>query len=237
MNNYTKRPQINTLVIVPLKQDLRGNVTERAEGFFASLIGSKGFGKAEIDKLDFGVVGVVLHQNILWFEVSVHDSEAVEVVKCGGQGVGDFACSVLIESELSLFEEGEEVASFQIFHYNVDVVLVFKDVIEQDNIFVLTDFEDFNLSFEQLLILERKIFSLHNLNSDFFSSFLVDSSFDNTVLALTEIFLNIVVVEKIGVSNRLFDGLHPAFLFILSFQPQKNLPLFSCSRFFFCLGK
>lgn len=47
-------------------------------------------------------------------------------------------------------QEREEVTSSEYLHHDVDRVLVFEDVIEFYNVWMLTNFEHFYFSFEQL---------------------------------------------------------------------------------------
>ena len=115
--------------------------------------------------------------------------------------------------ELSAFQIREEIATLQVFHYDVDVVLILKEIKHANDIRMLTDFQDFDLTFQQLLIFQVQFLLLDDLDCDLFASFLVIALLHDTVLALSKSLTNIKEVIQVGVTNDLLDGSHP-FLFL-----------------------
>jgi hypothetical protein len=69
--------------------------------------------------------------------------------------MSNLSSSVLWNFELPLFQVIKEVSSLQVFHDNVDIVLVFKNVFKFNDVRVLADFQDFDFSFQQFLIFQR----------------------------------------------------------------------------------
>lgn len=61
----------------------------------------------------------------------------------------------------------EEITALEVFHHDVNEVRVLEHVIKSDDIGMLAHFEHLDFSLEQFHILERKVFLLDDLNSDF----------------------------------------------------------------------
>lgn len=103
---------------------------------------------------------------------------------------------VLGDDELAPLEVIKQIASSQVLHDNVDVVLVFKQVEEPDDVRVLTHFEDFNLTALQLDVLHGHFFLAHDLDGHLLAGFLVNTCLDQTELAFAECLLDFVEVEQ-----------------------------------------
>ena len=86
------------------------------------------------------------------------DSEILEIEHCGGDLMADlldFAFFKFIVFGLVIMEQR---ASVQVFHHNVDVLRVLKDIKESDDMGMLTYLQDLNFSFVKL-----EIFGIHLL--------------------------------------------------------------------------
>lgn len=83
---------------------------------------------------------------------------------------------------------------------------------------MLTNFENFNLTFEQLQVFDIKVAFFNNLNSNLLLCTFVVRMFNNTVLTFTKNFTELVEVIKITVADRLFYGGYPLILLVLIFK-------------------
>ncbi len=76
----------------------------------------------------------------------MRDSERVQVVQRSCNLVGQFASPVFSHSERSFFEVIEKIAATHVLHNDVDVVLVFEDIEQPDDMWMLTHLKNLNLS-------------------------------------------------------------------------------------------
>ena len=77
-------PDVDGLVVGPLKEDLRSDVGQSAKGLGALLVGSDHLGEAEVDDLDVAVFGLVDHEDVFRLEITMGDAVAMEVEEGGG---------------------------------------------------------------------------------------------------------------------------------------------------------
>lgn len=127
----------------------------------------------------------------------------------------DVLCDVLSHSEFALFKERKQIATFKIFHDNVEVVLIFKNVIQLDDVGVLANLEHLHLSLEQLLVLDVEVLLLHDFDSDLLATLFVDAKLDDSVFPLAEVVSQLIEIEDVGIANRFFNGIHPSIFFLL----------------------
>lgn len=104
---------------------------------------------------------------------------------------------VLSYRELPLLQVAEQVATVKLFHDDVDVVLILKDIEEANNVWMLTHFENFDFSSLQLNILDRHLPLGHDLDSHGLSALLVDGGLHKAELALAESLLDLIEVKDI----------------------------------------
>ena len=90
--------------------------------------------------------------------------------------------SSLSDDEVLGVQVRKEVASAKHFHHNVNIVLVLKHVIELDDVRVLTYFQNLNFSFQQLQVLQLKLFLLDDFDCNFRSCLLVDRILHKSIL-------------------------------------------------------
>lgn len=112
----------------------------------------------------------------------------------------------------------EEISSPQQLHDNLNVILTLEDIVESNDAWVLAYFQNFDLTFKELKILEGQVFLLDNLDCDLLFGALVNCILDNTVLTFPQVVGYIVKVVQVAVSNGLLDGLHPLGLLFLGFE-------------------
>lgn len=144
------------------------------------------------------------------------DAEGVQVVEGSGDLVGNDLGAVLRNGELALLQVGEEVASTQVLHHDVDVVLVLKDVKEPDDVGVLAHLKDFNFPSLELDVTDSHFLLAHDLDGHQLARLLVDGGLNQAELALAQGFLDFVEVAQGGVANHFLDGFDPLLFFFLS---------------------
>lgn len=74
------------------------------------------------------------------------NAEAVQVIKSCSDLMGDLFNLVFLQSELSAFKVCKEVSTTQILHHYVKVILILEDILQLNDIWVLANLEDLNLT-------------------------------------------------------------------------------------------
>ena len=80
VRDNTDRPAIDTLVIEFLREDLGCHVAQRTKWLIARLVGTERLGEAKVDELDRRLKRVVHHEDVLRLEISVRNTERVQIV-------------------------------------------------------------------------------------------------------------------------------------------------------------
>lgn len=78
----------------------------------------------------------------------------VKIEERSGDLMGKLPSSLLSYLELSFFQVGKQITAIQLFHDDVDVILILKNVQQADNVRMLAHFEDLNLTSLKLNILD-----------------------------------------------------------------------------------
>jgi len=91
-------------------------------------------------------------------------------------------CSKFINLKITLLEISEKVSSTQVFHDNVDIVLIFENIKETDYKWMLAHLQDFDLPSLELHVLDVHLFFGHNFYGNLLLCFLVDGRFDESKL-------------------------------------------------------
>lgn len=102
----------------------------------------------------------------------------MEVVERSRNLVTQLFGALFTDRELASFQVAEQVTTVELLHHNVDIVLVFEDIEEADNVRMLAHFEDLDFSPLQLDILNRHLLLGHDLNCDSFASLPMDGTLD-----------------------------------------------------------
>ena len=100
VDDDTEGPAVDALVVWLLQQDLWCHVAKRAERLVTRLARSECLTQAEIDKLDGAIERLIHHQNVFWFQVSMSNTETVEVVNGGSNLMRNLFCSILGDFEI-----------------------------------------------------------------------------------------------------------------------------------------
>ena len=95
----------------------------------------------------------------------MRDAKRVKIVYCGRNLMCNASRQILTDNKLALVEEREKVATVQHLHHDVNRVLVLKDIIELDYVWMLADFEHLDFSLEQLKIFYGEFFLFYYFNS------------------------------------------------------------------------
>lgn len=74
------------------------------------------------------------------------NTERVQIIQSSSDLMSNYFGSLLSDCELSSLKVSEQVTPTEIFHYNVDIVLVFKDVEESNYVWMLAHLENLDLS-------------------------------------------------------------------------------------------
>ena len=82
----------------------------------------------------------------------------MKVVQSSCNLVGHLFSTRFRNSEFPLFKVGKEVTTVKLLHNDIDVVLIFKNVQESDNVWVLTHFKDLNLTALKFYVLDGHLF-------------------------------------------------------------------------------
>jgi hypothetical protein len=142
------------------------------------------------------------------------DTEGVQVVESSSNLVSDGLSTVLSDCEFPLLEIGEEVATREVLHHDVNVVLILEDIQQTDDVRVLTHLQDFYLTTLKLNISDGHLLFGHDLDSDVLAGLLVYGGLNEPELALAECLLDVVEVGEGGVPDDLLHGLDPPQLLI-----------------------
>ena len=138
------------------------------------------------------------------------NAEILQVEQRSGDLMGQLLHFLFCELIILGFIIMEKGASVQVLHDYVDVLMVLKDVEQSDNVGVLADLEDLNLSLVQLEVFWVHFLLFQDFDGDFLPCFLVDSQLDLTELSLPNRFFDVIIVHNRVVPNRLLDLLHPS---------------------------
>lgn len=102
------------------------------------------------------------------------NSKTMKIENGSGNFMAHLSGFILSDLKVSTFEVVEEISSFEVFHYDVDVVLVFKYIKQSDNIWMLANLKDLDFPFLKLNVLCGHCLLFHDLNSDFLPCFLMN---------------------------------------------------------------
>jgi hypothetical protein len=124
--------------------------------------------------------------------------------------------SLLWDCELSLFKVSEQISSGQVFHDDVDIVLVFKDVEQSDDVRVLAHLEDLNFSALKLYVRDCHFLLGHDLNGNTLACLLMNTLFNKAKLSLAQGVFDVIEVIQTRVTNDFLDSLDPFLFFFKS---------------------
>ena len=100
----------------------------------------------------------MLHENIFGLQVTMSHTIGVQIIKGRGDTVTQLLRTLLTNYKLALLEVGEKIAAVQLLHDNVDIVLVFKDIEQANDVRMLAHLKNFDLTTLQLDILYSHLF-------------------------------------------------------------------------------
>lgn len=147
VDDDAETPAVNAFVIWLLQENFWRNITQGPKWLFAYLTWTKCLAQPKIDQLDLRVELRVHHEYVLWLQISVSYSERVQIEDGRGDLMSNGFSSLLGNLEVLRLEIVEEIATFQVLHYYVNVIRVLKNIVKSDDIRMLAYFQDFYFSF------------------------------------------------------------------------------------------
>lgn len=136
-------------------------------------------------------------------------AKRVQVVNRSSNLMCNNLCSILSDFEIPALQIIKEITSFEIFHHNIDVVRVLKNIIKANDIWMLTNFKNFNFSFKKFNIFKTKFFFLDNFNRNFPAWLLMKCSLYEAILSFSQTLFKVIEIMKISISNCLLNLLDP----------------------------
>ena len=146
------------------------------------------------------------------------NTERVQVENGGRNLMGDALGPLFGDLEVLRLEIIEEISASKILHDDIDVITVFENVIESDNVRMLAYFENLNFPLQEFYVFQRQILFLDNFDSNLLLTLFMNASFHETVFTFSERLLNIVEVMEVGESNGLLDFADPLVSFFHGFE-------------------
>ena len=137
------------------------------------------------------------------------------VERCGELMSDDFG-SLFWDSELSLFKVSEKISSRKIFHNDVDIVLVFEDIKQSDDVWMLAHLQNFNFSALKLHVRDCHFLLRHDLNSNTLACFLMNTLFNKAKLSLAQGIFDVIEVIQTRVTYDFLNSFDPFLLFFKS---------------------
>ena len=135
VSNDTSGPDI-ALAVVVLVEDLGGDVVRSAELLVEVTVGVVDEGGAEVDDLDRVELFVLLEQDVLRLQITMHDVGLVAVVDAGEDLLHEYSSVAL--AELAALEDFvEELATLADFGDEVVALLVFEELVHLDDVGVV----------------------------------------------------------------------------------------------------
>lgn len=95
------------------------------------------------------------------------------------------------------------------FHHNENILMVLKYVEQSNDVWMLANLKNLNLSFVKLKVFWIHLFLLENFDRYFFTSLFVNSQLYSSEFSFPYGFLNFVVRKYVLVSNCLFEFSNP----------------------------
>lgn len=74
----------------------------------------------------------------------------MEEINCGSNLMRYLFSSLFCYGKVPFTQVGEEIPTLEDFHDDVDIVLVFKHIVEPDDVWMLANFEHFYFPLQQL---------------------------------------------------------------------------------------
>ena len=125
-----------TLLVVVLVEDLRGDVVRSAELLVEVTVGVVDEGRAEVDDLDLVELFVLLEQDVLGLQVTMHDVGLVAVVDAGEDLFHEDSSIAL--AELTTLEDlVEELTTFADLSNQVIALLILEELVHLDDVRVI----------------------------------------------------------------------------------------------------
>lgn len=130
-----------------LKENLWSHITKSSKWLATSFSWPKCLTQSKINKFDLWIVRRINHENILRLQVPMSDTEWMQVINGSCYLMSYLSCSFLWDFKIFEFKISKEISSFKVFHHDVNIVWIFKNIIKPNNVWVLTNLKYLNFSF------------------------------------------------------------------------------------------
>ena len=152
--NDTETPNIAGLVVVAFEYFWGDIVRSTDDGVHALnfLLLREALGEAEIDQLDLGVLGSVVHEEVLRLQVSMDNAVSVQVLDSADHLAHDIG-GVALSEPLRGNDAVKEFSTLAVLHNNVDITVIDVALIELDNVGVVDLLQNGELFLEKSNIL------------------------------------------------------------------------------------
>lgn len=101
IQDYAQGPAIHFLVVRVVQQDFWSHIANRAVRFSAFFAWTESLTQTEVNQFYFSVIRGIHKQNVLRLEISMSDSELMQVIECSRQLVNDASSTRLRYLEIS----------------------------------------------------------------------------------------------------------------------------------------
>ena len=136
-------PNIAGLVIVAFEYFWGDIVRSTDDGVHALnfLLLRETLRETKIDQFDFGVLGSVVHEEVLWLQVSMDNAVSVQVLDCTDHLAHDIG-GVTLGEPLSGDDAVKKLSALAVLHNNMDITVIDVALIELDDVGVVNLLEN-----------------------------------------------------------------------------------------------
>ena len=121
----------------------------------------------------------------------------VQVIQCRGNLVRQLLGTSLSNRECTFFEVAKQITACQLFHDDVNIVLILKDIQQSNNMRVLAHLEDFDLTSLQFDVLHRHLLLRHDFHGNRLARLLVDGRFNKAEFSLAQSLFDLIEIENV----------------------------------------
>lgn len=183
IEHNSEGPNVYSDVVRLAEDDFRRAVAKSSENIVRLLLGPQDLGESKVDTLSFSCARVIRHHDILQLDVSVDNSNRVEVINGLADLVKDLPNSSLTDLELPFLEVIEKIPTCEVLHNNIDLISILKSLQHLTDKRMLTHLENIDLIPLLLQLKGIDALLLDQLNGNFPISLLLQSNINYPKLA------------------------------------------------------
>mmetsp|Transcript_14663 Transcript_14663/g.26397 ORF Transcript_14663/g.26397 Transcript_14663/m.26397 type:complete len:395 (+) Transcript_14663:559-1743(+) len=145
-------PHVCRSVVTSFEQDLWSLVVERTTLPVVVFVWNDVLCHSEVDDLYDRVFRFVLEQEVVWLQVTMHESILVHVSNSSEELLENLGCLELTVAVTVSDEAVVKLAAFAQLHDDAQILRVFEHIVELDDVRVMHLFHDFDLIAERLKV-------------------------------------------------------------------------------------